>query len=55
VATLTGHQDEINAICWSPGGLLLGSCSDDTTAKIWSLGKKNVMIRAVFMFEQTGD
>lgn len=31
-----GHTDEVNAICWSPGGLYLASCSDDTTAKIWS-------------------
>lgn len=34
---LTNHQDEVNFICWSPGGLLLASCSDDTTAKIWTL------------------
>ncbi len=30
-----GHVDEINAICWSPGGHYLASCSDDTTAKVW--------------------
>lgn len=36
--TLTGHTDEINALCWSPGGQFLASCSDDTTAKIWTLG-----------------
>mmetsp|Transcript_2297 Transcript_2297/g.3139 ORF Transcript_2297/g.3139 Transcript_2297/m.3139 type:complete len:546 (+) Transcript_2297:94-1731(+) len=36
-ATFTGHQDEVNFICWSPGGLLLASCSDDATAKIWTL------------------
>eukprot|EP01036_Dinobryon_divergens_P023997 gene23997-32402_t len=35
--TLTGHTDEINALCWSPGGQFLASCSDDTTAKIWTL------------------
>lgn len=29
-------QDEVNAIKWDPTGLLLASCSDDTTAKIWS-------------------
>lgn len=34
--TLTGHTDEVNAVCWSPGGTLLASCSDDSTAKIWS-------------------
>lgn len=34
--TLSGHQDEVNAVCWSPGGALLASCSDDSTAKIWT-------------------
>ena len=34
--TLKGHTDEVNAVCWSPGGALLASCSDDSTAKIWS-------------------
>jgi len=32
-----GHTDEVNAIKWDPSGSLLASCSDDTTAKIWSL------------------
>lgn len=35
--TLTGHTDEVNALCWSPDGKLLASCSDDKTAKIWSM------------------
>jgi transducin (beta)-like 1 len=34
---LEGHLDEVNAISWSPTGTLLASCSDDTTAKVWSL------------------
>lgn len=33
---LKGHTDEVNAVCWSPGGAYLASCSDDSTAKIWS-------------------
>jgi WD40 repeat protein len=36
---LTGHDDEVNAVCWSPGGELLASCSDDSTAKIWTVEK----------------
>lgn len=32
-----GHIDEVNAVCWSPKGALLASCSDDSTAKIWSV------------------
>ena len=34
--TFRGHTDEVNAIKWSPNGAMLASCSDDTTAKIWS-------------------
>jgi transducin (beta)-like 1 len=30
------HQDEVNVVCWSPGGMYLASCSDDGTAKIWT-------------------
>lgn len=33
---LSGHDDEVNAVCWSPGGEMLASCSDDSTAKIWT-------------------
>lgn len=34
---LTGHHGEVNCINWAPSGKLLASCSDDCTAKIWSL------------------
>ncbi|VFQ90121.1 unnamed protein product [Cuscuta campestris] len=34
--TFSGHQGEVNAIKWDPSGSLLASCSDDSTAKIWS-------------------
>lgn len=33
---LQGHTDEVNAVCWSPGGTYLASCSDDGAAKIWT-------------------
>eukprot|EP00037_Helgoeca_nana_P032765 m.415302 g.415302 ORF g.415302 m.415302 type:complete len:473 (+) comp29586_c0_seq1:41-1459(+) len=32
-----GHTDEVNAIRWDPTAKYLASCSDDCTAKIWSL------------------
>ena len=35
--TFIGHTDEVNGVCWSPGGTYLASCSDDFTAKIWSV------------------
>ncbi|KAG0464411.1 hypothetical protein HPP92_020480 [Vanilla planifolia] len=37
VKAYAGHQGEVNAIKWDPTGSLLASCSDDGTAKIWSL------------------
>jgi len=37
VCEFLGHEDEVNAIRWSPDGRILASCSDDKTAKIWSV------------------
>jgi transducin (beta)-like 1 len=38
VRSFTGHTDEVNAIQWSPDKSTLASCSDDGTARLWSLG-----------------
>ena len=40
---LTPPQDEVNAITWDPQGQLLASCSDDHTAKIWSLEQETAV------------
>ncbi|KAA8531623.1 hypothetical protein F0562_006332 [Nyssa sinensis] len=37
IRTFSGHQDEVNCVRWNPMGSLLASCSDDVTAKIWSM------------------
>lgn len=37
IKSFAGHTDEVNAVCWSPGGTHLASCSDDSTAKVWSV------------------
>ncbi|KAF3679175.1 F-box-like/WD repeat-containing protein TBL1XR1 [Capsicum annuum] len=37
IKTFSGHQNEVNTIKWTPTGSLLASCSDDHTAKIWSM------------------
>jgi transducin (beta)-like 1 len=37
VAKFEGHKDEVNAVKWDPTGTLLASCSDDCTAKVWSI------------------
>ncbi|GFY81022.1 WD-40 repeat family protein [Actinidia rufa] len=33
----SGHKGEVNCVKWDPTGSLLASCSDDITAKIWSM------------------
>ncbi|XP_021635323.1 WD40 repeat-containing protein HOS15 isoform X3 [Hevea brasiliensis] len=37
VKTFAGHQGEVNCVKWDPTGSLLASCSDDISAKIWSM------------------
>lgn len=37
IKTLTGHDNWIRGLCWSPDGQYLLSCSDDKTIKIWDL------------------
>jgi len=39
VCKFLAHEDEVNAIRWSPDGRILASCSDDKTAKLWTLDK----------------
>ncbi|CAI8588932.1 unnamed protein product [Vicia faba] len=43
IKTFAGHQSEVNCIKWDPTGTLLASCSDDSTAKIWSM-KQDTLI-----------
>lgn len=43
VKTFAGHQGEVNCVKWDPTGSLLASCSDDNTAKIWSM-KQDVYV-----------
>ncbi|XP_018851676.2 WD40 repeat-containing protein HOS15-like isoform X3 [Juglans regia] len=37
IKTFAGHQGEVNCVKWDPTGSLLASCSDDITAKVWSM------------------
>ncbi|XP_065887683.1 F-box-like/WD repeat-containing protein TBL1X [Dysidea avara] len=37
IQTFTGHQSVVNVVKWDPSCTLLASCSDDHTAKIWSM------------------
>lgn len=37
VRQIQGHSSEVNAVRWDPTGTRLASCSDDGTAKLWSV------------------
>lgn len=37
VRTYAGHTNEVNVIKWDPTGTYLASCSDDHTARIWTM------------------
>ncbi|RDX90712.1 WD40 repeat-containing protein HOS15, partial [Mucuna pruriens] len=43
IKTFAGHQGEVNCVKWDPTGSLLASCSDDITAKIWSMKHDNYL------------
>lgn len=36
VKVFTGHQGEVNVVCWSQDGAYMASCSDDHSAKVWT-------------------
>ena len=40
-----GHDNEVNAIEWDPTGRMLASCSDDRTAKIWTMDSEEPVCR----------
>jgi len=37
VMSLTGHEDGVNAVSYSPDGRLIGSGSNDGTVRIWDI------------------
>ncbi|KAH3743445.1 Apolipoprotein A-IV [Pelomyxa schiedti] len=45
---LEGHESEVNVIKWDPNGLLLASCSDDRTAKVWDIKNDRVVCAHTF-------
>ena len=45
VKTLSGHREWVRQIRVSPDGLLLASCSNDQTVRIWLLSSKECKVR----------
>ena len=39
-----GHKDEVNTVKWSPDKKYLASCSDDRTAKVWTMDKEHPIL-----------
>jgi len=46
LTTWEGHKDEINTVRWDPSRSMLASCSDDTTAKIWTTSDSEKCFRS---------
>jgi WD40 repeat protein len=46
VVELTGHDDAVNAVAYSPDGKLLASGSDDHTLRLWSVAKGDCLASA---------
>jgi WD40 repeat protein len=44
VLKLEGHTDVITAIAFSPDGKLLGTCSEDGTARVWDTNDASCLL-----------
>lgn len=40
LATLSGHDDKLNSVVFSPDGSKIVTTSDDNTVKVWKLSGK---------------
>lgn len=49
VKTLSGHREWVRQIRVSPDGLLLASCSNDQTVRIWLLSSKECKVYQIYL------
>ena len=40
---LEGHETAVNAVCYSPDGALLSTCSDDNSVAVWDAASGEIL------------
>jgi len=47
LASFAGHQEDIEAVAFFPGGTRLVSASEDKTIKVWDIAERRVLLTAI--------
>ena len=47
LACFAGHQEDIEAVAFFPGGTRLISASEDKTIKVWDITERRVLLTAI--------
>ncbi|WP_333939154.1 caspase family protein [Bradyrhizobium sp. CCBAU 11386] len=47
LASLAGHQEDVEAVAFFPGGTRLVSASEDKTIKVWDIAERRVLLTAI--------
>jgi WD40 repeat protein len=47
LASFAGHQEDVEAVAFFPGGTRLISASEDRTIKVWDIGERRLLLTAI--------
>jgi WD40 repeat protein len=47
LASFAGHQEDVEAVAFFPGGTRLISASEDKTIKVWDIAERRVLLTAI--------
>lgn len=47
LASFTGHQEDVEAVAFFPGGTRLISASEDKTIKVWDIAERRLLLTAI--------